>query len=433
MLLLKLKRRCTLRLLSVIGATPILLWSLILLIAPTDWARARLVHKLEESTGRLVSIDSIHLGVLGNLRIKGIAVSNSPDMDDPWLRVAEARLDISLLDVLCHRCRPKEMVVDGLDLRVHRRADGSLEFADLISSRHSEPGHSTTPGGTSNVRPEVKLTIRGSRVVIVDEPSETRVELTNTEGTATCDGQIARIELLHGQVNGGTFNFAAIYDRSAPVPAFQAEARVHDVVLGHGIKSIGLFVPVVSDVADSVDGRVDLNLALRGRGSTFEAIKPGLKGHGAIRIVPVDLTSSKLLDAIDRHRPLPRSGRLGSVESHFAIESGRVATDDLTLTIAHLPITLGGWTDFDGRIEYAFKPDALRSKLSSKLPPEARQLLGEIKDELGELADLRIIGTVDAPKLVSGLNDPAGNGQSRDVEKGRLQQAARKLKQKYLR
>jgi hypothetical protein len=430
MLLLKLKRRCTLRLLSAIGATPILLWCLVLLIAPTDWARGRLVRKLEEATGGRVSIESIRLGVLGNLRIQGIAVSNSLAVDDPWLKVTEARLDVSLLQLLCHYCRPKEMVVDGVDLRVHRRADGSLEFADLISARHTEPGRQSEANGS---KPDVKLTIRGSRVIVADEPSETQVELTETEGTATWDGQIARIELLHGRVNGGTFAFAAVYDRSAPVPAFQAEARVHDVALGHGIKAIGMFVPVVSDVADSVDGRVDLTVALRGRGSTFEAIKPGLKGYGAIRIVPVDLTGSKLLDAIDGHRPIPRSGRLGSVESHFAIESGRVATEDLTLTIAHLPLTLSGWTDFDGRIEYVFKPDALRSKLSTKLPPEARQLLGEIKDELGELADLRIIGTVNAPKLVSGEADPAGNGPSRDEQRTRLQQAARKLKQKYLR
>jgi hypothetical protein len=432
MLLLKLKRRCTLRLLSIIAATPILLWVLILLIAPTDWARGRLVHKLAEATGRSVSIDQIRLGVLGNLRIKGIAVSNSRNDDDPWLRVAEARLDVSLFDILCHRCRPKDIVVDGLDLRIHRRADGSLEFADLISARQSTSRSQGTAGESYQKR-DVSLTIRGSRVLVADEPTATQFELEDAEGTATWDGQIARIELLQGRMNGGTFAFAAVYDRSAPVPAFQAEARVHDVALGHGIKAIGLFVPVVSDVADSVDGRVDLRVAVNGRGSTFEAIKPGLKGHGAIRIIPVDLRGSKLLDAIDGHRPIPRSGRLGSVESHFAIESGRVVTDDLTLTIAHLPITLAGWTDFDGRIEYMFKPDALQSKLSSKLPPEARQLLGEIKNELGDLADLRITGTVDAPKLVSGENDSPVQGQSGDEGKTRLQQAAHRLKQKYLR
>jgi hypothetical protein len=62
-----------------------------------------------------------------------------------------------------------------------------------------------------------------------------------------------------------------------------------------------------------------------------------------------------------------------------------------------------------------------------------RQVLGEIQESVGDLASVRITGTVDAPSLVTGVESAGGRVRSKDEEKARLREAARKLRDRYLR
>jgi hypothetical protein len=438
MMLPRFTRRRVVSLLVAIPLVPAALWSLVLMIAPTDWARARLVRELEAVTGRKVAIGSIHLGPLGNLRINDVSVAEPATPGDPWLTVGEARLDVHLVQLLTSCCKAKEIAVDRLDLRIHRRGDGTLEFAGLLDGRpknrtsHGSHSHNDEGAGPDRSH-EVTLTLTGSRVVVLDDPSETQIELTEAEGRATWDGVLAKVEGLKGRLNGGMVEFAGTYDRSSKAPEFFAEMRAQRVALGVGMKSLGLLVPIVSDATDSVVGKVDLALSLRGRGDSLEAIRPGLRGFGAILLDPIDLSHVKILETLDGMHQIPPSSRVGSVESHFAIESERIATDDLTLKVAHVPISLAGWTDFSGRIDYRVNPDAVREKLAGKLPGDVRQVLGEIQDSVGDIASLRVTGTVDAPRLVTGVEAAGGRVRSRDEEKARLRDAAKKLRDKYLR
>jgi len=425
-------RRRVVQLLIAVPAVPAVLWGLVLLVAPTDWARARLVAELEAVTGRKVAIGSIQIGLLGHMKVGGIAVAEAATPDDPWLTAREARLDVHVLQMLSGCCKASGIDVDGLDLRIHRGPDGTLEFAGIFDS---DPKAATAAGTASPARSraDLTLTLRGARVVLIDDPSATRVELSEAEGKATWDGSLLAVESVRGRLNGGTLDLAGRFDRASTSGAFAIEARARGVALGVGMKSLGFLVPVVSDVADSLDGKLDLSLALKGEGTSLETIRSGLKGHGAVRLDPIDLSGSKILDTIDGFHQVPRVSRVGSVDSHFAIADGRVATDDLTLRVARLPITLAGWTDFDGRIDYRVKSEALRDKLAGRLPDEARQILGELRDDLGDLARLRITGTVDAPRIAGG-SDGAGRGvPSRGEEKVRLQNAAKKLRDRLLR
>jgi AsmA protein len=428
------RRRKLCRLVAVVAAVaalPILLWTAVLLIAPTGWARGRVERELEEATGRKVAIEAIRLGPLGNLRVRGLAIAEKTTPDDPWLKVAEARLDVHLLRLLTGRCKPSDIDVDGLDLRVHRRADGTLEFGDLLAS---DPKAQASGRSRSSDEPCPGATLRlgGARVTVIDEPSGSRVDLSGINGTATWDGRVADVPILKGGLNGGTFAFALHYERSDREPSFRAEFRARGVALGGGdgaIRALGLFAPVVAaDVAGDIDGRCDFVLALRGQGSTAEAIKRSLAGHGSIKLDPIDLTGSKIYAAFKAARQIRRASRVGSVESHFAVGNGRVVTDDLTVTIARLPTVLAGWTDFDGRIDYTVKSDAL----DSRLPPEARGFLGELRRDLGELSHLRITGTIDAPQVFAGTVGMNGRGL-KDEDKARLEEAARVLREKYLR
>ena len=424
------QRRRIIRLVAAIAGLPTLLWMAVLLVAPTGWARARVVRDLEEATGRKVAIDSIRLGPLGTLRVRGLSVAERATPRDPWLKVGEARLDVHLCRLLVGHCRPSAIDIDGLDLRVHRRADGSLEFGDLLAK--PAPRDPRSPLGKAADASKTTLRFTGARVVVVDDPDATRLAFAVADGSATWDGRLAEVPLLRGRVNGGSFAFALHYDRSGPEPAFRAELRARDVMLGGGaIRPLGLFAPVIAaDVADAFDGRCDFMLALHGQGGSADALRRNLAGHGSIKIDPIDLTGSKLYAAFKGARQIQRASRVGSVESHFAIGGGRIATDDLTITIARLPTVLAGWTDFDGRIDYTIKSDAL----DARLPPEARTFLGELRRDLGELAHLRITGTVDAPEVFAGKVGVVGGPRGlKEEDKARLEEVARVLREKYLR
>ena len=345
--------------------------------------------------------------------------------------MAEARLDVHLVRVLFGCCRPTDVGLDGVVLRVHRRPDGTLEFADLLARPKSQEPRAARLAEEAN-GPKVSLHLTGARVVVDDDPSATRVELTGIEGTATWDGRVAEVPLLKGGINGGTFAFALHYDRSGIEPAFQAEFRARGVALaGAGIRALGLFAPVVaSEVAGDIDGRCDLMLALRDHGGSADALRRNLVGNGSIKLDPIDLTGSRLYAAFKAARQVRRATRIGTVTSHFAIGQERIVTDDLTITVARLPTVLAGWTAFDGRIDYQIKADAL----DGRLPAEARKFLGELRNDLGELAHLRIKGTLDAPEIFAGSIDVMGGPRGlKDADKARLEEAARVLREKYLR
>ena len=412
---------------------PILLWGAILVVTPTGWARARLVRELEAATGRKVAIDEIRLGLLGNFRARGIAVAEPGTPSDPWLRAEDARLDVHLLGMLTGCCRPTDIAVDGLDLRVHRRADGTLEFADLLAADPDAPSPTPADEAAASKRGVVTLTLTRAKVALIDDPSATRLDFDSAVGKATWDGTHAVVEGLKGRLNGGTMEFACKYDRNPGAPAFEAETVARGVSLGVGMRALGLLVPVVSDASDSLAGTLDLDLTLKGAGTSLADLTTGLKGHGAIRLEPIDLSASKLLDTIDALKKIPRSSRVGAVSSHFAIEGGRVSSDDLTLRVARLPITLAGWTDFAGRIDYRLKSDVLRDKLAGKMPDEARRILGEVREELGDLAQLRITGTIDAPRLSTPSLGREPGRPLGEAEKARLQNAAGRVLDRYLR
>ena len=217
------RRLRIIRLVAAFAGLPAFLWTAVLLVAPTGWARARIVRELQEATGRKVAIESIRLGPLGNLKVRGLSVAERATPDDPWLKVAEARLDVNLGRALLGRCRPGDVDLDGLDLRVHRRPDGSLEFPDLLARPKSNGPRAPRSEGDDD--PKVTLRLSGARVLVIDDPGAMRVELSGIDGPATWDGRIAESPLLTGSLNGGKFAFAFQYDRSGPEPSFRAEIR----------------------------------------------------------------------------------------------------------------------------------------------------------------------------------------------------------------
>ena len=80
------------------------------------------------------------------------------------------------------------------------------------------------------------------------------------------------------------------------------------------------------------------------------------------------------------------------------VQDQRIATDHFTLDIGRVPMTLSGWTDFDGRIDYRIN----LSGLNERLPDKARRILGELNVNLQSLQMLTLQGTVN--KMVVRVN-----------------------------
>jgi AsmA protein len=116
---------------------PPLLWALLLSVVPTDWARQRIVARMSQASGRTVRIATLRVGVLGGIYLTGLEIGAPGTAGDPLLKVAEAHINVSPLQLFCGQVEPTETDVRGIKLRVLRREDGSLELDDL--SRGARP------------------------------------------------------------------------------------------------------------------------------------------------------------------------------------------------------------------------------------------------------------------------------------------------------
>ena len=65
----------------------LLVWGGILVLAPTSWARDRIVKRLSEKTGRTVHLDRVRVGVFGGVRLENLTIAEPDRKDDPWLKV----------------------------------------------------------------------------------------------------------------------------------------------------------------------------------------------------------------------------------------------------------------------------------------------------------------------------------------------------------
>jgi hypothetical protein len=416
----------------VVVLIPALAWVVLLSIAPTDWARQRFVARMSEATGRSVRLERVRVGAVGGIYMKGLEIGAPGGASDPWLKVAEAYLNISPLQLVCGHAQPTETVVRGITLRILRRADGSLELADLI--RGPDDTHQAGAGHANCPLSRLSLRIKEAQVTVIDVPTGTRVEFRDVEGRATSEERNATIQELRGTVSGGTFEVVAQLDRSTAAPAFEGHLRAQGIAMNEGMSALDYLVPLLAGKSARLDGRLDVNLYLRGQGTTRAALRKTVVGHGTVHLDPIALDGSSLVDALAEYVDLPPQGRVGSVTSDFAITQGRIHSDNLTLELTRLPVVLSGWTDFDGRVNYRLKSESLLERL----PAKARDLLADLAIDASDISTLKIDGRLDAPNVtLEGIpltRDPAGaEGNTPGDERQRLRELGRRLRDRILR
>ncbi len=420
---------------SVLILLPMLCWLLILGITPTEWARAKIIAKLGKSTGRTIHLAKLRVGTFGGVHLEGLEIGAPGSNRDPWLRVSSVRINVSALQMLSGQLEPNEVEVDGLQLRVLRRQDGSLELADLLRPIAIDP--SKTDDSACDIG-ELVVRLRGGTVTVIDESSKTRLTLSDVEGHASWHGRHASVPEFRGSINGGTFDITASWDRTKPECAYEAKFQVKDLALDDGTNSLIYLIPILSGLpnAKSLEGRLSTTVYLRGAGTSREALKRTLVGQGSIKLDPITLDGSRLLDDIADVIALPPKDRVGVVTSDFMVRNGRILTDNLTIDVAKIPIVLTGWTDFDTNLDYRLRADLLGARLSNK----ARDFLEDFAIDVAREASIfHVTGTLDAMRVtVDGPpSDRQAKGgdptQQRLMERQRLREVGRRYRDRLFR
>ena len=396
-------------------------WGLFLAVMPMGWARSRVVARLEAATGRPVALGSLRVGALGGLSLGALAVAAPGREADPWLKVGAARMNVSLLQLLWGQIEPTDLEVVGLSLRVHRRADGTYEMAE--SSPSTAQAARKAPAGAPNEPSGLNFHLIDARVTVVDQPTGTTLELTGVEGKGVWEGSRTTLHELHGALNGGTFVLAAQFDRSGPTPAFEGQFKADRVALDSRMALLDYLTPVGAR-ASGLEGRLDLNVYLRGRGTSRVDLRRTLVGRGAVALDPVQLDGSPLVADIASALRQPAGARVGAVRSDFTVRDGRVISDDLTIDCARFPIVLTGWTDFDGRLEYRLRAERLTNRLSD----HARDFLSDLEINPADVGGLAVHG--DLGHVAVTLNgQPLGQSLGGSTQRRRaLHHLSRKLK-----
>ncbi len=417
---------------------PPALWGAVLAIVPTDWARTRLVARLEAATGRSVRLQALRLGTWGGVRLRGLEIGERGSDQSPWLRVEELRMDLNLAGLVSGQRDPKEVEAFGVTLRVHRRADGAFEIGDLLragpTTRGSNSAGSDVEVAGDEVGCSVNFRLRGGKFTLRDDPTQTRIELAAVEAKGTWQRHLATIQEMKGTLNGGRFELTASLDRQPDGPAFEVQVRAEDVALGESMDALHYLLPVLSGGRMNVEGRLGLDLYARGRGASAKELRDSLVGRGDVAMEPIRLDGTGVTADLVRALNIPEDRRTGSIRSHFQINRGRIATKDMTLTVAQMPIILSGWTDFDGRVDYHVRSEALLQNL----PAEVHGMLAELSLRASDLAGLRVTGTVDHPGLsvggvALGAHRVSASGKGHQEDRDRLHELTRRLRQRVLR
>jgi AsmA-like C-terminal region len=195
---------------------------------------------------------------------------------------------------------------------------------------------------------------------------------------------------LRGVLNGGPCQFVGELDRTGSEPRFEGRIQAQDVVLDDGMSVLRYAVPVLAGASLNLKGHLNTDVYLQGRGATGDTLSQSLTGHGMIAINPIDLDGAPLIAELSKIAELRRQGRVASIRSDFVIEDRRITTDHFTLNVGRVPMTLAGWTSFDGHLDYRINLKGL----TDRLPDKARRLLGDLNVDVGSLTILTLRGTV---------------------------------------
>ena len=409
---------------------PPLFWSAILTLLPTQFVRDKIAATLSTTSGRVVKIGALHVGFLGDVHLEDLRIGAPTSGDNPWLSVRSAMIDQHLLPLVFGAIEPTQIEVDGMELRILRRVDGSIELADFLNP--ADPRRVSSSLDEPHGRHSVMLTLKDAKIVVLDDPTRTRFAFENVTGHVSCDGIVTTLSDLRGTLNAGTIQLAGQFDRSGTLPKFEGQIRAREVVIGEEMGALGYFLPLLpghnEHHSGKFEGRLALDFYVEGEGNSREALRKTLKGHGRIDVDPIALEGSATLNALARLLQVPLRERFGAARADLALKQGRMTSENLTINVAKIPLTFSGWTDMDGVVNYRLKADAI----SERIPRETLQFLNEMDITISELANIQVRGTVDTPNILVD-DQPLVDSKNGNDEGRRVREIGRRIRDRVRR
>ena len=346
----------------------------------TEWARARIETALEKNTGREATIASLSFRWGDGLRAHEVRLEQKPGdpkRHGPLFRIRELQIDASWFDLIRRDLRVEELKAIEPQIVIHRKRDGSFNFADLVTEKPEQKREFSAT-----------IAIEGGRVLYVDQKLGTRLELTDLNSDATWNAGKLAIDSRF-VLNGGKSRLMFRADLSQAAPPFEI-ARLHiaGARLASSLAPLGVVVPLLGERPEKVSGIVELELnEVSGRGFQLAALARTLSGRGRVVLRDARLESGPALalvrgiEQLLRGASLPEAfaGRdegltLDRLHSRFEIRGGRVHHDALRVEASGIDLTLSGWTSLRGRLQYTIASDALRRRLANRLGMDARDL-----------------------------------------------------------
>ncbi|MFA6318697.1 MAG: AsmA family protein [Elusimicrobiota bacterium] len=224
---------------------------------PPEKARELILTHSRKFLHREVKLQSVDLGVLSGLVVKGVEVSEKPDFKaGTFIRADAFQLKLQLIPLLHRSVVVDRLKASGVKVQVLRRKDGSFNFSDLMApSTGSAPAKPAAPAAPASTPLDLRVSeaaLADGEVSFVDEALGAKVLVSRLNASASNLGLSAPFEgdvslAVNAQYAGKT------YDAKF---AWKGRANYADGKLAKMSASAKKFVLEYSGIALSATGQV---------------------------------------------------------------------------------------------------------------------------------------------------------------------------------
>lgn len=366
--------------------SPLVIWLLMVELMPTRWLAHRLEHSLERITGLEARIDQFRLTLSGGVELQNVHLGTDQEDDEAsQVDVSKVILDVDWFSVVCGRLAMTDLSLIGIDGRLTRSPDGSW-----LPQRWLEPLEKVEQGWAEGRTKSWLLDVEvfGGRLEIEDPQHQSKVVLTGLTGIAEAGEGYFKMPEMRAKVDGGELIVAVSADRSQEIPIFDSNLVIRNVPLGIHFDVLGFVCPLLAGEAAKPQGRLDLELYVQGR--LEKNWSDTLKGRGVLSLDPIAVAGLPMVEKLGLDMLAAevngKQNRLEDVTirvaNPFTIQSRKVISPAMRVDIGPVPLKFEGWTDFDGRLDYAIRTDAIREQL----PVGMRGVLDDLKPQAEALA-----------------------------------------------
>ncbi|MCZ6572218.1 MAG: hypothetical protein O7C98_03505 [Planctomycetota bacterium] len=395
------------------------------LLLNTARAREQISAILSDALDREVTMGGHSVGLLlGRVQIEDLRVGNPDDFPEGTLLQAdELQLVVSVRELLGGRI---EGVMTGEGVTLHILKRGEKTNLHGLAPESSE---------SSGDGPDLwlQLHLKDSRVVIEDLDQKQTLELdgvdidvfvSNRAGrentrlqlhvasmrrgpfqvrdltavllhTKSDEGERIDVTGLQAKLGAGgrlVGSMSFPFPRGCEQQEWQASLELKDVGIDDSIRPLAqtLFPIGASDRAQ-FNGLLQGSFELRGRGITWDAIKPQLSGSGKVRLTRVSLAPGNLITLLTRWAGRePKPLELNDCGAEFTIEPGRVKFQRLSARGDEVRYYLKGWVTLDGALRLNIDAMPLLERYSRREADKLKRYIKEIP--------IPIRGTISRPR-----------------------------------